>query len=297
MAGIGFLTEEQVFARLGLGTAAESDSGDFAPADATLTDLADRNIGAAAATDILDRAAGDGRYSLVGDIQPLSTGGTGANLSDPNADRLMFWDDSAGAVTWLEPGGSVDLDGTTLNVAQGGALHLAISGNFFNAGTNATGITTAAPGTDIFQLVPFIPTHDVTIDQFGINVTTAVAGSNAKLGIYTPSSDGWPDALVVESANLDCAATGFKSEAYSYTFKLGVLYWLFVRTSSTQSLNALQVNSVRGLPRNSSTIAMGSCIRRTLAFASAAPDPFGAVVAADINSGTVTPAAWTGRFA
>lgn len=38
------------------------------------------------------------------------------NLSDPNADRIMFWDDSAGATAWLTPNlGDIELTGTLLN--------------------------------------------------------------------------------------------------------------------------------------------------------------------------------------
>lgn len=48
----------------------------------------------------------------------LADGGTGASLSDPNADRIMFWDDSAGAVTWLTPGTGLTLSGTTLSVTN-----------------------------------------------------------------------------------------------------------------------------------------------------------------------------------
>ena len=35
---------------------------------------------------------------------PLANGGTGANLTDPNADRILFWDDSAGAFAFLTAG-------------------------------------------------------------------------------------------------------------------------------------------------------------------------------------------------
>lgn len=48
---------------------------------------------------------------------PLSGGGTGTSLSDPGADRLMFWDDSAGAVAWLAPDASLAISGTTMSVA------------------------------------------------------------------------------------------------------------------------------------------------------------------------------------
>jgi len=48
----------------------------------------------------------------------LSRGGTGAALSDPGADRMMFWDDSDSAVEWLEPGDNLSITGNKLNVAD-----------------------------------------------------------------------------------------------------------------------------------------------------------------------------------
>lgn len=42
------------------------------------------------------------------------------NLTDPGADRLMFWDDSAGIITWLTLGTNLSITGTTLNAAGGG---------------------------------------------------------------------------------------------------------------------------------------------------------------------------------
>ncbi len=48
---------------------------------------------------------------------PLSLGGTGASLSGPGADRIMFWDQSAGQVTWLTPGSGLIIADTTISVA------------------------------------------------------------------------------------------------------------------------------------------------------------------------------------
>lgn len=48
---------------------------------------------------------------------PLASGGTGAELSDPGADRVMFWDDSAGALTWLAAGTGLAISGTTLSLS------------------------------------------------------------------------------------------------------------------------------------------------------------------------------------
>lgn len=36
---------------------------------------------------------------------------------DPNADRILFWDDSAGAVTWLVPSTGVSISGTNLTAS------------------------------------------------------------------------------------------------------------------------------------------------------------------------------------
>lgn len=48
-------------------------------------------------------------------IVPIDQGGTGANLTDPNADRILFWDDSASAFTFLEAGTGLSISGTTLS--------------------------------------------------------------------------------------------------------------------------------------------------------------------------------------
>lgn len=79
---------------LGLGSAALQDAG-----NATFT------IVAGSITGITDLA--------------LADGGTGTTLSDPNADRVMFWDDSAGHVEWLTMGTNLTITGTTLNAAGG----------------------------------------------------------------------------------------------------------------------------------------------------------------------------------
>lgn len=58
-------------------------------------------------------------YRANGTDVALADGGTGASLADPNADRIMFWDDSAGAVTWLEAGSGLTITGTTITASGG----------------------------------------------------------------------------------------------------------------------------------------------------------------------------------
>jgi hypothetical protein len=43
-----------------------------------------------------------------------------ADLVDPNADRILFWDDSEGAIKFLAPGTNMSISGTNLNASGGG---------------------------------------------------------------------------------------------------------------------------------------------------------------------------------
>lgn len=58
-----------------------------------------------------------GAFFALAEKLPLNAGGTGASLSDPGADRLIFWDDSEGKVDWLSLGSGLSISGAALNVA------------------------------------------------------------------------------------------------------------------------------------------------------------------------------------
>ena len=58
-------------------------------------------------------------YAPGGTDVALADGGTGASLTDPNADRIMFWDDSAGSVAFLTAGTNLTITGTTIDAASG----------------------------------------------------------------------------------------------------------------------------------------------------------------------------------
>lgn len=81
------------------------------------------------------RAANTLIYHPSGTDVALADGGTGASLTDPNADRIMFWDDSAGAVTWLTAGTGLSISGTTLT-ATGSGITSVVTQVFDTAGTS-----------------------------------------------------------------------------------------------------------------------------------------------------------------
>lgn len=79
-----------------------------------------------------------------------------ADLADPNADRLLFWDDSAGALTWLTAGSGLSISGTTITASGGGGgsgtvtsvdVSGASTGLTFSGGPITTGGTITLGGT------------------------------------------------------------------------------------------------------------------------------------------------------
>ena len=52
-------------------------------------------------------------------ILETSHGGTGSALADPNADKLLFWDDSSGYFEFLSIGSGLNITGTTITSGPG----------------------------------------------------------------------------------------------------------------------------------------------------------------------------------
>lgn len=58
-------------------------------------------------------------------LAALATNAAGRSiliLTDPNADRIAFWDDSAGTITWLSLGSGLTITGTTIAADGGGSF-------------------------------------------------------------------------------------------------------------------------------------------------------------------------------
>lgn len=76
----------------------------------------------------------------------LAYGGTGSALTDPGADRIMFWDDSAGVVTWLTAGTGLTITGTTITATgTGGTVTSFSAGNLSPIFTSNVATATTTP--------------------------------------------------------------------------------------------------------------------------------------------------------
>lgn len=76
-------------------------------------------------------------YRVGGSDVTLADGGTGASLADPDADRIMFWDDSAGAVAWLTAGTGLTITGTTIDATGGISGTISLGQVAYASGSNA----------------------------------------------------------------------------------------------------------------------------------------------------------------
>jgi hypothetical protein len=113
----------------------------------------------------------------------LARGGTGASLSDPNADRFFFWDDSAGAADWLTAGSGLSISGTTLSVTGMGTG----STNIVNDGstvsvTDTNGVPMLSGG-----LLPLLGVANALSLQVGSNVV-ALAHNGGRLQFWNPTN-------------------------------------------------------------------------------------------------------------
>lgn len=143
------------------------------------------------------------------------------SLADPNADRLLFWDDSAGAYTHLTLGTNLTITGTTIDAAGGGgssssvALLRPMNFAIVRSGTNTPQYSDGAPfqpagtagaGSDtlggvIYQRnIPYAAASAGADQAYGIRGDSAghlnMPGSNARnakryfTGMFSPNSSG-----------------------------------------------------------------------------------------------------------
>lgn len=84
-------------------------------------------------------------------VLSLAQGGLGVALVDPNADRLLFWDDSAGHYDFLILGTGLSITGTTINASStiNSFSTISVSGQSDVVADSSTDTLTLAAGANI----------------------------------------------------------------------------------------------------------------------------------------------------
>lgn len=151
-----------------------------------------------------------------------------------------------------------------------------VPGRYYDQSTTGASSGTQAYGAGRIEVSPFMVSRSLTIDQIGVQVTTASAGQ-ARAVIYGTGPDGWPDARLFQSAGLiDTGVTGYRAVSEAYTFEPNRLYWVGVHTSAAPVLATLSSGATKPFGLASATATGGSAyatsLRQTVTFANGAPE-------------------------
>ena len=145
----------------------------------------------------------------------LANGGTGASLTDPNDDRILFWDDSASSMAFLDLGSNLSISGTTItatntNTEYTAGTGLTLSSTEFSVTADSIGDTQLAFNTGQHLTTAHSPTFAGTTAG---NIKVGVTGDNeldTSSGNLTIDSAGGTITLddnVVISGNLTVSGT------------------------------------------------------------------------------------------
>lgn len=103
---------------------------------------------------------------------------------------------------------------------------------FGSVGSATSSTGTFSPTANLIYGLPFYCPEDMTVDRIGTRVTTAVASSKARVGIYAADAAKYPSSLVVDSGEFDTDTTGMKSATISQALKGSTLYYLALLVSN-----------------------------------------------------------------
>lgn len=145
-------------------------------------------------------------------------------------------------------------------------------GEYLTPQLSALALTTIAAAADRLDYYPFMPAHDVKIDNLDVEVSTAVAASLGRLAIYSDSA-GVPGSLLADgAATIDCATTGRKTATITATTLFAAnVYWLAILSSATQTYRAIAVGALMPASVTTSLNNTFTGVRQTQAFASGMP--------------------------
>ncbi len=147
--------------------------------------------------------------------------GTGASLVDPAADRILFWDDSAGAMAWLSCPNNLIITGTELRAVETHGIALSDETTAITTGTNKAtfSLPYAFTVTSVYATLNTvsssgIPTVDINEAGATILSTKLTIDASEKTSATAVAAAVISDAAIAANAeigfDIDVAGTGAK---------------------------------------------------------------------------------------
>lgn len=120
------------------------------------------------------------------------------------------------------------------------------SGRWYGPPGTSSWVGVVATGTGFFA-VPFFVASRTTFNGIGCEVTVASgAGGQARLGIYSDTGNGYPDALILDAGTVAIDVVGYKIIVINQILNAG-LYWLVFLGSATCTVRGIATAAIIAL--------------------------------------------------
>jgi hypothetical protein len=129
---------------------------------------------------------------------------------------------------------------------------------------NCTALTGVALTIGNIYAMPFIAPKRASaalalLDRIAVRVTTGVAASNIRLGLYANAGSAenpYPGSLLRDSGNLATIAAGIAVDTFSQALTAGGLYWCVVHPSAAISIACLGVGGAGNMLGTDNTLSL-----------------------------------------
>lgn len=125
--------------------------------------------------------------------------------------------------------------GVLAQMALTGGRRSYVTGRYYGE-NNGNGLTTFALTANRLYFAPFFCIATTTFDRLVVYVSTAVAATNLRLGIFNSGSDGFPGTRLLDAGTVASATTGTKEITISQSLTADTVYWLGVVSDGAPSI-------------------------------------------------------------
>ena len=148
-----------------------------------------------------------------------------------------------------------------------------VPGRYYDNATGSTNNNTYTGAANRVDMVTFITSVPLTVDQIGFAIATPGSGAYGRAFIYSSGADGWPESLMYESnSNLDLNSGTFQGEtlASPFTFEANRIYWVGWRFGTATTYATMRGVAVTSVPNMGLLASNGntycSVLRRNIPF-------------------------------
>lgn len=195
----------------------------------------------------------DGQTGVVvlsGTYQPLDSDLTAiAALSTTDFGRALLTLANIAAADWVAKTQTINgqaYGSGNIVLPLNDSTYYTQSGKYITAAVNGYSVSTNALAANTLRAYPIVISKSLTVTEILSNVSTQIAATVYRIGIYTDNGSVYPNALVSgsDAAEYDSSTQGNKSSgAVSITLTPG-LYWIAINSNGAPTLRSIPVAAI-----------------------------------------------------